>query len=189
LLDKYHDPAVLVIDEHGRFVVPILSGHEGGANELAWRLSKYLGAQCIITGAQLYTRSILIAGLGCNRGCRVEQIRSLIENTLTSHGLQVQNLSALASIDIKQNESSMQLLSELLSLPIHFYPAETLRKYDAKLSKRSDLVFRATGCYGVAEAAALAHAEQLVKKKFSAELIIPKQSNSDATCAVARIYE
>ena len=51
LRDKYQDPAVLVLDEHGRFVVPILSGHEGGANEWARQVAEFLDAQAVITGA------------------------------------------------------------------------------------------------------------------------------------------
>ena len=49
--DKATDPAILNLDDHGQFVQPVLSGHLGGANELARRLSRVLGAQAIITTA------------------------------------------------------------------------------------------------------------------------------------------
>ncbi|MCU0808701.1 MAG: cobalamin biosynthesis protein, partial [Candidatus Contendobacter sp.] len=71
---------------------------------------------------------------------------------------------------------------------IAFYPAAVLRDYGDRLSRKSEIVFRETGCYGVAEAAALAHAERLVHHDYRAELLIPKQKNADATLAVARIY-
>ena len=51
LMGKAYDPAVLVIDEQGRFVIPLLSGHLGGANALAVRLAEGLGAQPILTTA------------------------------------------------------------------------------------------------------------------------------------------
>ena len=188
LRDKYQDPAVLVLDEHGRFVVPILSGHEGGANEWARQVAEFLGAQAVLTGAQRYTQPLLVAGVGCNRGCPLEPLLALLDRTLSSHGLHRNELRALASIELKQDEPGLHRLAETLGLPIHFYPADVLREYGDRLSRKSEIVFRETGCYGVAEAAALAHAERLVNHHFRAELIIPKQKNSDATLAVARIY-
>lgn len=51
LKDKLKDPPVLVMDEKGNHVIPILSGHVGGANALARMLAQAVGAQPVITTA------------------------------------------------------------------------------------------------------------------------------------------
>ncbi len=49
--NKVEDPAVLVIDILGKYVISLLSGHLGGANELTERIAKIIGAMAIITTA------------------------------------------------------------------------------------------------------------------------------------------
>ena len=49
--DKFRDPAVLVVDENGKFVISLMSGHAGGANRLCGLLAEAMGAQPVITTA------------------------------------------------------------------------------------------------------------------------------------------
>ena len=49
LKNKYQDPAVVCIDSTGKFVVPVVSGHVGGANELARQLAAAISAEAIVT--------------------------------------------------------------------------------------------------------------------------------------------
>ncbi len=47
--DKHTDPAVVCVDSCGKYAIPVLSGHVGGANDLARTIARILGAQAIIT--------------------------------------------------------------------------------------------------------------------------------------------
>ncbi|MEM1483771.1 cobalamin biosynthesis protein [Oscillospiraceae bacterium PP1C4] len=49
--DKLTDPAVVSIDEMGKYAVPLLSGHVGGANALAIKIAKVIGATPVISTA------------------------------------------------------------------------------------------------------------------------------------------
>ncbi len=51
LTDKRTDPGVVVVDEAGRFAVPLVGGHAGGANDVARRIGEALGATPVLTTA------------------------------------------------------------------------------------------------------------------------------------------
>ncbi len=51
LRSKHSDPAVVVVDEQGRYAISLLSGHQGGANELARQVAELLGGTAVLTTA------------------------------------------------------------------------------------------------------------------------------------------
>lgn len=51
LKGKDTDPAVIVMDDHGKWVIPLLSGHLGGANALAQEIAGHINAQAVVTTA------------------------------------------------------------------------------------------------------------------------------------------
>lgn len=185
LKNKYTDPAVLVLDDKGQFVIPLLSGHEGGANAFAKEVADYLKAQLVITSAAEYTRAVYTIGMGCDKGCPKSILLQLVEcaNEILKDGVV---LSVLASIDIKQNEQGLVLLAAEFELPFKTYSADALSKVDDQLSVKSEIVFKEVGCYGVAEAAALVAASEITGSP--AELILNKIKNKRATLAIARSY-
>ena len=68
---KYRDPAVVAVDDAGRFVIPVLSGHVGGANDLARQLAELLDATPVITTASDINQTLSVDILGRELGWRV----------------------------------------------------------------------------------------------------------------------
>ncbi len=185
LRDKYRDPAVVVLDESGDHVIPLLSGHQGGADALARRIAQHIGARCVITSAGDYGQPVYALGIGCDRNCPVEMIDELLGKA--SAVLHIgESFSALASIDRKADEPCLVTTACNLTLPFQTWSAQRLRSVEDQLTEKSETVFREVGCYGVAEAAALIAATQITGNR--AELVLPKQKNARATIAVARSY-
>ncbi|MVV47348.1 cobalamin biosynthesis protein [Pseudomonas sp. PB120] len=129
------------------------------------------------------TAPTLVVGLGCQRGCPVGTLRALLDQALQAHQIELHQIKALASIDLKRDEPGLIELAAHLALPLTFFSSEQLTGYEPQLSHRSDIAFERTGCYGVAESAALALAEQLVQAP--AKLLISRQKYAQATLALA----
>ena len=187
--NKHKDPAVLVLDEQGQFVIPLLSGHEGGANEWGAKVAEKLGAQLVLTTAKSYLKPVYCVGMGCERDTPVSEIADLFTDCLQQLGLNIRELNSINSIDIKADETGFIELARISKIPFQTWCKDQLGTVENLLSTRSDYVFNTVGVYGVAESAAL-YAAQQASGDFEAEpeLLLPKQKKGRVTCAVARAY-
>lgn len=77
LESKQTDPAVVVLDEKGRFVVSLLSGHLGGANFLANEIAAITGGQSVITTATDVNGMIAFDNFAKENDCFIENIEEL----------------------------------------------------------------------------------------------------------------
>jgi len=132
------------------------------------------------TDALVFHPPVLALGIGCERGCSAEEIADLAHATLAAMGLAALSVAAVVSVELKLAEPGIHALAASLGVPARFFPASRLLAETERLSERSEAAFRATGCWGVAEGAALAAAGP------DGVLVVPKRKSHRATCAVAR---
>ena len=132
------------------------------------------------TDALVLRPPVLALGIGCERGCSAEEIADLARSVLAEAGLAAGAVAAVVSVDLKLGEPAIHALAAELGVPARFFPASRLLVETPRLSERSSAVFRATGCWGVAEGAALATAGP------DGVLAVRKRKSRRATCAIAR---
>ena len=130
--------------------------------------------------ALVFHPPVLALGIGCERGCAADEIARLAEDTLAEAGLAPAAVAAIVSVDLKVDEAAIHALAEALGVPARFFPASRLIDETPRLTIRSDAAFRATGCWGVAEGAALAAVGP------EGALVMPRRQSRHATCAIAR---
>jgi cobalt-precorrin 5A hydrolase len=70
--DKKTDPAVLVIDDKAKFVISVLSGHIGGANQLTEEIAGKLGSTAVVTTAADVNKTIAVDLLGKELGWKID---------------------------------------------------------------------------------------------------------------------
>ena len=75
LQDKHQDPAVVCIDDAGRFAVSLVSGHVGGADRLAESVARVLGATPVITSASHVIETLAVDLLGREFGWELERVK------------------------------------------------------------------------------------------------------------------
>ncbi len=72
LKSKDEDPGIIVVDDAGQFVIPVLSGHVGGANAYAEKIAKLSNGTAVLTTASDVGKTIPVDILGRELGWKVE---------------------------------------------------------------------------------------------------------------------
>ena len=253
--DKLKDPPVIVIDELGQNVIPILSGHYGGANELAVEIAKGIKANPVITtatdinnafsvdvfarennleinnkegiakvstkalagkpitisikgyppeeevdviisndvddfdksklglkqsGSIEFVDSGIVVGIGCKKGKTFDELRSFLEEMVETLGRELTEITAIATIDIKEEEEGIKALSKVLSVPVLTFDSAILEKVEGEFSS-SDFVKSITGVDNVCERAALA------TTFGKGDMILSKTSRDGMTLAMVEL--
>jgi cobalt-precorrin 5A hydrolase / cobalt-factor III methyltransferase / precorrin-3B C17-methyltransferase len=130
--------------------------------------------------ALVFHPPVLALGVGCARGCATEELADLAEASLAAHGFSRDAVAAVVSLELKMDEPAIHALVARLGVPARFFGAAELLAQTPRLATPSEAVFRETGCYGVAEGAALAAVGR------DGVLVAAKRKSAHATCAIAR---
>jgi cobalt-precorrin 5A hydrolase len=173
LRDKHLDPAVVVLDEAGRYAVPLLGGHEAGANALAYRVANAVGAVPVVTTATDAIKP-LVVGIGCRKGVTEEQITGAVRHALARldqrnggaeapvpRGPRVSPASAefshlreLVTVDLKANEPALLAFSQRYGIPLRVIAKHQIEGR-SWVTQPSEWVRQSVGLDGVCEPCAL----------------------------------
>ena len=241
--DKLSDCPVVVIDDGGNFVIPILSGHAGSANKLAEILASLLDAIPVITTSSdvnevfsadtfavenrltiaekkgikkvssraLENKKVTLSikdfppekpvdvivadktdaehllllkprmytvGIGMKKDKDPESAEEFFLETLKDNGIDVSDVYALCTIDIKEDEPALIKLRDKYRIPIISFDADLLNKAPGEYTA-SEFVLKTTGVDNVCERAA-------VLGSGCGELILRKTAGEGMTIAIAR---
>lgn len=295
LAHKSEDPAIVCMDECGKHVISLVSGHAGGANALTqmladvmwatpvittatdvegrfsiddyarehnlvvtdWAKAKAISAEVLATGAepvwieepvvtqgeekgaceigkekkstgidgcenrvdvkrlqigshqviitpkdvpvdaqtlQLIPRCI-VAGVGCKKGTSVDKIEHAVQEAFAKAGMRMEALCAVASIDLKKEESGLLEFCETRNVPFETYAAEELQAVPGTYSA-SEFVSGVTGVDNVCERSAVKYASEhgmnqdqrlLCMQVDGGELLIRKQAYGGVTVALSYV--
>jgi cobalt-precorrin 5A hydrolase len=96
---KSIDPGIIVIDEQGDYVISLLSGHLGGANEYTREIAKHLHAHPVITTASDVNNTIAVDMLAMKLDCYIDDFEDA--KIVTSHIVNGDNIGIISNtIDI-----------------------------------------------------------------------------------------
>ncbi|GAC1545551.1 MAG: hypothetical protein NVS3B11_01160 [Collimonas sp.] len=171
--DKRSDPAVVVLDEAGRFAVPLLGGHEGGANRLAYRVASVVGAVPVVTTATEALKPLVI-GIGCRKGVSAGRIEAAVRHALGERDLH--EVREVATIDLKADEPGLLAFCEQYDFPLRVFAHATVAARQW-VTQPSAWVRQNVGLDGVCEPCALIACTR-------GKLVVPKISLDGVAVAV-----
>ena len=177
ITDKYTDPAVVVVDDVGRFVISLLSGHEGGANNLAHSVANILHTDAVITTGTEAQKDIII-GIGCKRGIGSNEVKDAINSALADAEVSIDRVRLAGTVDLKADEAGLLSALEELGIPLRVVSRPEIDTC-VKDYSRSDFVIEKIGVGGVAEPAALISGRKT-------KLILKRQKYPGITVAIAQ---
>ncbi|MCR5094619.1 MAG: cobalamin biosynthesis protein [Lachnospiraceae bacterium] len=242
--DKLTDCPVIVIDDNGGFVIPILSGHAGGANKLAVLLAELLEAIPVITTSTdvndtfsvdtfaaenrltvadragikkvsakaIEGKAVTISvknyppdqpvdvivadetdaecqlllkpkrytvGLGMKKGKDQAELERFFLETLRENDLTTEDIYALCTLDIKEEEPALTALRDKYRIPVISFDRELLMKAPGDFTA-SEFVEKTVGVDNVCERVAVLGAGS------GAEIVLRKKAADGMTIAIAR---
>lgn len=116
LNDKTTDPAIINLDDHGYFVQSVVSGHAGGANQLAKQVARILGAQAVITTSSDLQHIWALDTLGHQYNWKV--MASLPMNNMIS--LFVNNRPTALLLDVKDKGTAWLLQTKPTFVDVYY---------------------------------------------------------------------
>ena len=242
--DKLSDCPVLVIDDAGRFVIPVLSGHAGSANKLAEIIASLIDAIPVITTSSdvngvfsvdtfavenrltiaekagikkvtsralenkkvtlsikdypprepvdvivadetdaehllLLKPKMYTVGLGMKKDKDPDEVEKFFLETIKQNGLDVSDIYALCTIDIKEDEPAVLNLRDKYRIPVLSFDAELLKKAPGEYTA-SEFVRETTGVDNVCERSAVLGAGT------GSKLVLKKIAKDGMTVAIAK---
>ena len=117
-------------------------------------------------------------GLGCARGCSVDEMWNLVSKCMEEANIAAGSISSVGSLDLKGDEPAIIETALRLGVPFRLFEANELESLTPKLANPSEVVFTEVGCHGVSEAAAIALS--------GGSLVVEKKKTMNATCAIAK---
>ena len=100
LKDKKTDPAVIVIDDKTNFVISVLSGHIGGANELTQEIAEKIGALPVITTAADVNKTIAVDLVGREFNWKIDDDSTVTK--ISAHMVNEESIGVLQEVGNKK---------------------------------------------------------------------------------------